>query len=169
MKRTMAFLTSLVCVSGLAGAVHAQVPGVPGTQIGGGPVGSQMMRDKNMPDDARVIGCIGQSADMSHFVLNNVKVVDPKANSPMKDEATMKKDDSRPKSYMLMSTEDMKAHVGHQVELTGAIVANTSGVIHGEVKGQMPQELPRQDSASAKADVPTFAVKSVKMIASACS
>ena len=168
MKKTMAVLFSLACVSGLVGAVNAQVPGVPGTQIGGGQVGSQMMHDKNMPDDARVIGCVGQSADMTHFVLNNVKVVDPKANSPMKDEAAMKKDDSKPKSYMLMSTEDMKSHVGHQVELTGAIVANTSGVMHGELKGQMPQELPRQDSASSKSDVPTFAVKSVKMIANAC-
>ena len=165
MKRTMAFLISLACVSELAGAVNAQVPGIPGTQIGGGQVDGQMMRDTNMPGEAHVIGCIGQSADMTHFMLNNVKVVDAKANGSMKDEATTKRDDT-PKSYMLMSAENMKAHVGHQVELTGAIVANSSGVVQGEVKGQMPHELIAQGAALS--DVPTFAVKSVKMIASAC-
>ena len=164
MKRTMAVLFSIACVSGFASRVTAQVPGTPGTQIGG-PVGGQMMRDKNMPDEAHVIGCLSQSADMTHFVLNNVKVVDPKATSPMKDEATMKKDD-KPKSYMLMSADDLKAHVGHQVELTGAIIANSSGVVQGEVKGQMPHELLAKGAAMS--DVPTFAVKSVKMIANAC-
>ena len=167
MKHTMAVLFSLACVSGFASGVTAQVPGIPGTQIGGGQASGQMMRDKNMADEAHVIGCIGQSADMTHFVLNNVKVVDPKANSPMKGEATIKKDDNKPKSYMLMSAESMKAHVGHQVELTGAVVANSSGVVQGEVKGQTPQELIAKGAAMS--DVPTFAVKSVKMIANACS
>ncbi len=167
MKRTIAVLFSLACVSGFSSGVTAQVPGTPGAQIGGGPVDGQMMRDKNMPDDAHVIGCIAQSADMTHFVLNNVKVVDSKANSPMKAEAPMKKDDSKPKSYMLMSAENLKAHVGHQVELTGAIVANSSGVVQGELKGQMPQELAAKSAALS--GVPTFAVKSVKMIASTCS
>ena len=169
MKHTMAVLFSLVCVSGFASGVAAQVPGTPGAQISSGRVGDQMMRDKNTADEGRVVGCIGQSTDMTHFMLNNVKVVDSKANSPTNNAATMKKDDGKPTSYMLMSVDDLKSHVGHQVELTGAIVSNTSGVMHGDVKGQMPQEIARKDSASAMSDVPTFAVKSVKMIANACS
>ena len=169
MKRTMAVLFSLACVSGFASGVTAQIPGTPGTQIGGGQVGGQMMRDKNTADETSVVGCMAQSADMTHFMLNNAKIVDATANTAMKDEATMKKHDGKPMSYMLMSADDLKSHLGHQVELTGAIVSNSSGVIQGEVKGQMPQELTRKDAASAMSDVPTLAVKSVKMIASACS
>ncbi|MEQ1912165.1 MAG: hypothetical protein ABMA15_25320 [Vicinamibacterales bacterium] len=176
MKRTIAVLLSVACVSVLAGSVNAQVPGTlvpqaPGTLV----AGSQMMHDKNMQDETSVIGCIAQSTDMTHFMLNNAKVsdskakADPRTNTAMKDEAATKKHNDTPMSYTLMSADDLKSHVGHQVELTGAIVSNTSGVIHGEVKGQMPQELPRKDAASAKSDVPTFAVKSVKMIANACS
>ena len=164
MKQTMTILFSLACVSGFASGVTAQVPGTPGSQIGG-QVGGQMMRDKNMPDEAHVIGCMSQSADMTHFMLNNVKIVDSKTNSPINNAATMKKDD-KPKSYMLMSADDLKAHVGHQVELTGAIIANSSGVVQGEVKGQMPHELLAKGAAMS--DVPTFAVKSVKMISNAC-
>ena len=169
MKQTMAVLFSLACVPGFASGVTAQIPGTPGTQIGGGQVGSQMMRDKNTVDETSVVGCMARSADMTHFMLNNVKVADPKANAAMKDEATMKKHDAVPMAYMLMSADDLKSHLGHQVELTGAIVSNTSGVILGEVKGQMPQALTRKDAPSAMADVPTFAVKSVKIISNACS
>lgn len=163
MKRTMAVLFSLACVAPFAHSVAAQVPG-------SGPIGGvQMMQNKNTADDTHVTGCMAQSADMTHMMLNNAKVTSAKADSSMKDEAATKKSDGKPMSFMLMSVDDLKAHVGHQVELTGAIVSNMSGVVQGEVKGRSPQDVAREDAGAAMSSVPTFAVKSVKMVANSCS
>jgi hypothetical protein len=120
-----------------------------------------------MAKEMKVMGCVAQSADMSDFMLNNATM-----SGPM--HADMKaKDDMKTMSYALKGGE-LKAHVGHKVEITGTMADDKT--MPSASKEQMPKETttrdtttPKDETATGMADVHTLNVKSIKMISSTCS
>ena len=151
MKRSMSFLVAIACASAFAGNLSAQ------SNAG------QKMDDKMSGKDMKVTGCVAQSADMSHLMLNNAMMADAVAMAEPKG-SMMKKDDMmKPMSYMLMSDADLKPHVGHKVEVTGTMAADGMMAKDHMEKNQMPK------ATGAMSDMHTITVKSVKMIANTCS
>ena len=107
--------------------------------------------------EMKVTGCVAQGSHMGQFMLNNAMM-----SGDMKD---MKKDDMKmkdgmkPMSYMLKGG-DLKAHVGHKVEITGTM---------GDDK--MAQGLDVQRTSMAKDKMmaaKVLTVKSVDMISATC-
>jgi hypothetical protein len=98
-----------------------------------------------------VTGCVAEGTMADHYMLNNAM---PSTGGMMKNDA-MSAD--HPTSFAL-SGGDLKAHVGHKVEVTGTI----SKMAHTD-KDKMS---PMAESAPKPA---TLKVKTVKMLASTCS
>lgn len=98
-----------------------------------------------------VTGCVAEGTMADHYMLKDAMVSD--ADGMMKHDA---KSGSHPTSFALSGGE-LKPHVGHKVEVTGTI----------STMGHMDKDKMSPMAESAKA--PTLKVKTVKMIASACS
>ena len=117
-----------------------------------------------MNKEMKVTGCVAQgSGDMGHFMLNNAMMSDAMMKDGMKKD-TMKHDDAmmeggmKGMSFMLMGG-DLKAHVGHKVEVTGMMAD----------EGSMKKDSTSTDRTHTDmAGTHTLNVKSVKMIAATC-
>lgn len=153
MKRLM-IATCCACVFGLSGIAAAQ----------------DAKMDKSMAKEMKVTGCVAQGAEMDHYMLNNAVMSDmdsTKMGTMKKDDMKkddMKKDAMKTMSYMLMGG-DLKAHVGHKVEVTGMMAdANTMA------KDTMPKEtMPKDTMTKGMMDMHTLNVKSVKMLSPTCN
>ena len=148
MKRLM-IATCCACVFGLSGIAAAQ----------------DAKTDKSMSKEMKVTGCVAQGAETDHYVLNNAMMSDMdgmKKDSMKKD--SMKMDTMKAMSLMLMGG-DLKAHVGHKVEVTGMMAgADTMS------KDTMPKEtMPKDTMSKGMADMHTLTVKSVKMLSATCN
>ena len=143
MKRLMIAMCC-ACVLGLSGIAAAQ----------------EAKMDKSMAKETKVTGCVAQGAEMGHYMLNNAVMSDM---AGMKKD-TMKKDDMKTMSYMLMGG-DLKAHVGHKVEVTG-MMADAKPM----AKDTMPKEtMPKDTMTKGMMDMHTLNVKSVKMLSPTCN
>ena len=131
---------------------------------------SGTMPKMDMSKEMKVTGCVAESSDMGHFMLNNAmmngEMGDMKGHD-MKGHDTkghdMKSMDMKPMSFTLMGGE-LKPHVGHKVEVTGTMGA-------GKMQGKdtaTPDATPKENKDMSMADMHTLNVKSVKMIASNC-
>jgi hypothetical protein len=115
----------------------------------------KMDHDKTMMGkETKVTGCVAQSADMSHFMLNNAMM-----SGDMKE----MKGEMKSMSYMLTGG-DLKPHVGHKVEVTGMMNAGDKMMD----KTTMDKDKMSKDSMP-KPDMHSLDVKSVKMLSASCS
>jgi len=95
---------------------------------------------------------------MGHYLLNNATVVDPKATpvpSPAADPSSAKTADVQP--YELIGGQ-AKAHVGHQVEIVGAMQPD------GETAARGSEEA----TPTAHPMAGRVTIKSVKMLTATC-
>ena len=146
MKRLM---TAICCASviGLSSLAAAQ------TQSGSGSM--DKMDKSKMGKEMKVTGCVMESTDnMGHFMLNDAMM-----NNEMKG-GGMKEGSKPMMSYMLMGG-DLKAHVGHKVEVTGMMADSMMG------NDKMAKDAMTKDSMG-KSPMQTLTVKSVKMVAATC-
>jgi hypothetical protein len=144
MKRLPMMLCGLL-VSGLAAAPMAQAPNA-----------TNQGTPKPKPDEAVVTGCVAAAPEAGHFILNNAElkgIVKPAEN--MMPSGPPRKASDTPTSYQLTGGE-LQAHVGHKVEITGAMEKAKPTEAGGAVVG------------TSGTGTPTLKVTAVKMIASTC-
>ena len=113
--------------------------------------------EKDVMKPMTVTGCVAQSGAMyklDHAMtsadMKNVSSADMKSKHMM--------------SYMLMGG-DLKAHVGHKVEVTGTMSKDTAS--KGMEKDKMANDAMHKDAAGMMMGG-TLQVKSVKMISATC-
>jgi hypothetical protein len=130
---------------------------------------AQQAVPKAKVDTVVMTGCVAAGAAAGEFVLNNAEAEAVASTSPnimhSAPAADMAKDG--PVSYTLKG-QDLKAHVGHKVTVTGTM---------DDAKASTRPDQPVGSAGSASAPTATgmaasgksFNVQSVKMIAPACS
>lgn len=142
MFRTMMAMGVATAICSMSSLVAAQTGGA--------------MKKDAMGKEMMVTGCVAQGVDMNHFMLNNATMagaMDMKKESmPMGD---------KPMSYMLMGN-NLKAHVGHKVEVTGMMEEKKMDTMSKET---MPKDAMGKDMAMG----PMLTVKSIKMLSASCS
>jgi hypothetical protein len=110
--------------------------------------------------DVTVTGCLARSASGTAYLLNNV---DGKGVAS--------------RSYIVISDEDLDAHIGHLIEIKGKA---TNIGDDGKVEVKTKTKVERDDADDKKtetktkiegdlAGIPYLGVKSVKMIRSSCT
>ena len=104
------------------------------------------------PGSVTVSGCLAEGTPAGHFMLNNAMMI-PGAMKKEGAPPMATGDKSMTASYMLMGGENLKAHVGHKVEVTGTF-------------GMAPKM--DEKSATAKPMARELNVQSVKMISATC-
>lgn len=119
----------------------------------------QQRKSTNQPTPAAVTlrGCVAES--MGHYLLNNPTVVAPKAtplSSPSTQPGSVKTADVQP--YELIGGQ-MKAHVGHQVEIVGTMRSDQETVATRGSDQPTPQAHPMAGRIT---------VTSVRMLATTC-
>lgn len=143
MKRVM---TAACCAMTLSvAALSAQSGTMDKDKMGKGMKGGTVM----------MTGCVADGTG-GHYMLNNAMMADN-----MKGQM---KDDMKPMSYNLMGG-DLKAHVGHKVEVTGTMAPDKmmkDGKMDKMGKGTMDKDKMSGDAHGA------ITVKSVKMISATC-
>ena len=105
--------------------------------------------EKDMMKPIMVTGCVASSGSV--YKLDHAMT-----SADMKSKHTM--------SYMLMGG-DLKAHVGHKVEVTGTM--SKDGMAKDMAKDKMPNDAMHKDAAGMMMGG-TLQVKSVKMISAVC-
>jgi len=152
-------------------------PSTPSTQPG------QMKRDQNKDQTITVSGCVAMGSGAGQYMLNNATragdmmykdrmppVTPPSSTTPPPSQPpmtpSMKDQMSSPMMSYTLIGGDLKAHVGHKVEVTG-----TTAMSPG-MKGAMGKDRPAIDKDKmpmAKDSMGgTLTVSSVKMISSTC-
>lgn len=143
--------TTMVLFVGFVGSLAAQA----------GQKDMPATMEKDMMKPIMVTGCVAQSGGMyklDHAMMSaDMKTADTKntASPEMKSKHMM--------SYMLVGG-DLKAHVGHKVEVTGTMSKNTMST--DMAKDKMPNDAMHKDATAMMGG--TLQVKSVKMITAAC-
>ena len=129
---------------------------------------------KGMKADAvTVTGCVAESAPAGHFMLNNATMshdamkggtasststptTPGTPGTPGTPSSSAMSGDKMGTSYMLVGGDDLKAHVGHKVEVTGSL----------SMSGSNMNEKPATSATSTSAK--ELKVQSVKMVSSTC-
>ena len=104
-----------------------------------------------------VTGCVAPATTAGQFQLTNATMASLTGQERKSDTATAKTGET----YMLTGGENLKAHVGHKVEVTG-IMAKATG------QDRAAQKPPTDPAMSASAVRGTLAVTNVKMVAATC-
>lgn len=116
MKKIYATLAALLCTT----ALSAQTPA--GSATTAGQMDQAKMDKGKMAADApmMVTGCIAQGTDMDHFTLTNAMMSNM---AKMDSGAAVKSDAAKPAmmTYELDGGTNLKAHLGHKVEVTGTM------------------------------------------------
>lgn len=102
------------------------------------------------PGAVTVSGCVAEGAPAGHFMLNNATMMMPDAKKEGSSTMPTTGDKSMA-SYMLVGGENLKAHVGHKVEVSGTL----------ETPGQPDEKTPGTKAAELR-------VQSVKMVSATC-
>lgn len=122
-----------------------------------GQMGKDKMAKDKMMKPVTVTGCVAAGKDAEHFMLTDAVLTGEKAG----------------KSYDLMGG-DLKAHLGHKVEVTGTLgimaMPPKDKVAMGKDKEKMPMEKGEHGMAKGKMAAPhsMLHVTSVKMVAASC-
>ena len=102
-----------------------------------------------------VSGCVAEGTPAGHFMLNNAMVMPSAAKKEGTAAMPTTGEKSMAASYMLVGGENLKAHVGHKVEVTG-----TPGA---------PVKMDEKTATGAKEmKAPELRVQSVKMVSTTC-
>jgi hypothetical protein len=132
--------------------------------------------DSKMKDGAiMVTGCVADKGTDGHYMLNNAMMSDPmmmdksKMDMPKSDTGMAAGDHSMAMSYWL-SGGDLKAHVGHKVEITGMTDKAEMDKMHKEMmdKDKMGADKMAGDKMAMDMKPMKLTVKSVKMISATC-
>src|SRR5262245_45921791 len=157
MQMTRNFLTMFVLAAGTA--AFAQAPPPPQTPPPGQtpPPAQQPSRDTK-PSTVTVTGCVAEGSSGS-FVLNNAMM----SNAMKKEGTSGTTPPSTPSTssttYTLVGGENLKAHVGHKVEVTGTPGAASSATATAGAAGA---------TASSASKAQELRVQSVKMVSATC-
>jgi hypothetical protein len=143
-------LFMIVMLASFVGTVPAQSAqqNTPATR------GQKPATDKDSVKASTIIGCVAQSGAayrLDHAIVGTDPDVDAQ-NRP----STEASPTPKMLSYALIGA-DVKAHLGHKVEVTGTISSDKSSNNNAEIKGMPGMKL-----------VGTLNVKSVKMVAVTC-
>jgi hypothetical protein len=102
-----------------------------------------------------VSGCVAEGTPAGHFMLNNAMVMPGAAKKEGTPAMPTTGEKSMAASYMLVGGENLKAHVGHKVEVTGTLGA--------------PAKMEEKTATGAKEmKAPELRVQSVKMVSTTC-
>ena len=143
-------LFMIVFLAGFVGTVPAQA----GQQNMPANKGQKPATDKDSMKPSTIIGCVAQSGvlyRLDHTIVGTDPDVDTQ-NRP----STEATPTPRMLSYALMGA-DLKAHLGHKVEVTGTISSEKTSKDTAAIKGVPGMKL-----------VGTLNVKSVKMVSEMC-
>ena len=116
--------------------------------------GQKPATDKDSVKPSTITGCVAQSGvlyRLDHAIVGTDPDVDTQNRPAAEASATPKM-----MSYTLVGA-DLKAHIGHKVEVTGTISSDKSSKNTAEIKGMPGMKL-----------VGTLSVKSVKMVSMTC-
>ena len=108
-------------------------------------------------DTVTLTGCVADKDAKGHFMLNNASA------APSSPSSTTTPPTTTASSFILTGGGDLKAHVGHKVEVTGTIDQNA--------KMSKPSDTATGTSGTTpdkSANAETLKVKSVKMVAETC-
>ena len=111
-------------------------------------------QEKGSMKPSTIIGCVAQSGALyrlDHAIVGTDPDVDTQNRPATEASATPKM-----MSYTLVGA-DLKAHIGHKVEVTGTMSSDKSSKSTAEIKGMPGMKL-----------VGTLNVKSVKMVSATC-
>ena len=126
--------------------------------------------DKGMMKDGQmtVAGCVTAGKGMGQYMLTNAMMT----GAPMAKDTMATKDKMKPemsadhvmRSYELVGGTDLKAHVGHQIEVMGTMSKK-------DMDGMAKMEKMDKDKMKADKDMKAMKlnVKSFKMISATCS
>lgn len=111
--------------------------------------------DKGKSATVMVTGCVADASG-GHYMLNNAMM-----SGDMKGQM---KEDMKPMSYALMGG-NLKAHVGHKVEVTGTMAPDKM-----TKDGKMDKGMDKMDKDKMPGEMHSgINVKSVKMLSATCS
>ena len=111
------------------------------------------------PDTVTVTGCVAEGSSPGQFMLNNASTAPDamkKEGAPGTTAATRAMTDKVVSSYTLVGGTDLKAHVGHKVEVRGAVTGDAAKTEKGTAT----------DAKTMSA--PQLKVESVKMVSTTC-
>ena len=117
-----------------------------------------------------VNGCVAAGEKADHYLLTKAAITPAALPTATGTAGTATKEDApaameAATSYQLKGG-DLKAHLGHQVEVTGTISQDLSSI---RVKSATPPAASADAATAVSAPTGTLDVKSVKMIAATCS
>ena len=140
----------IVFLAGFVGAVAAQASqqNMPANK------GQKPATDKDSMKPSTITGCVAQSGALyrlDHAIIGTDPDVDTQSRPSTEASPTPKM-----LSYTLMGA-DLKAHLGHKVEVTGTISSDKASQDTAAIKGVSGMKL-----------VGTLNVKSVKMVSETC-
>ena len=153
MKRQLTAI-GMAMTLGAGGVVSAQSDG-----MGKGQMDKGMMKDGQMT----MSGCVAAGKDAGQYMLTNAMMMD----KGMMDKDKMSRDRMQPgmsghtMSYELVGG-DMKAHMGHKVEVTGTMSKSDMEKMDRMEKDKMAG-MSDKDTKAMKLNV-----KSVKMVSASC-
>lgn len=155
MKKTLAVMcVTLACSAGVG--MFAQTPA------------AQMDSKMKMKDGAMTMsGCIATGMDGKGYMLNNAMHVGMPMDKPM---AKPMDKPAMPPGHMMsfeLAGADVKAHMGHKVELTGTL--SKADKDHMDKMMKMDQKDKDKMMADPKMKAMKFTVTAVKMISATCS
>ncbi|MEO5742779.1 MAG: hypothetical protein ABIS29_19510 [Vicinamibacterales bacterium] len=122
--------------------------------------------EKDMMKPMMVTGCVAQSGAM--YKLDHAMMSADMKNADMKSTSSADMKSKHMMSYNLMGG-DLKAHVGHKVEVTGTMAKDAmskDAMSKDMAKDKMPNDAMHKDASMMMGG--TLQVKSVKMISSTC-
>jgi hypothetical protein len=131
---------------------------------------TQADTDKKKDATVVVTGCVAQGADAKHYTLNNAVVASPMAKTGADAPATPATPEpagtsgAASASYQL-DGGDLKAHVGHKVEVSGTLDKTTT-MDHDKMA--KPDDKEKTTTARADIGAGKLKVKSVKMLSETC-
>lgn len=157
MKKTLAVMcVTLACSAGVSMFAQAAQP--------------QMDQKPMMKDGAMTVsGCVATGKDGKGYMLNNAMMMSKMMDKPM--DKPMDKAAMKPAAHMMMSYElagaDVKAHLGHKVELMGTL--SKDDMDRMAKMDKMDQMAKDKMMADPMMKAMKLTVTSVKMISATCS
>jgi len=139
---------------------------------------SQM--DKGMKKDGAVTvsGCLTAGKNSGHYMLTNAMMMGSMMGKEMMDKDKMSKDKMEPgmsghmMSYDLVGGGDLKAHLGHKMEVTGTMSKSDMDKMHkmGSMSQMEKDKMEKEKmDKGMMAEAMKLNVKSVKMVSESCS
>jgi hypothetical protein len=107
-----------------------------------------------------VVGCVAPGTAAGQFQLTNATMASAMAQERKSDTAKA----NTGETYMLTGGENLKAHVGHKVEVTGTL-ARAIGQDRAAQKSEKPSTEAMPSAAMVRG---TLAVTNVKMVSTTC-